>query len=128
MTQHQPKFDDADRIVLEPERKAITGLGRQQWWRKEQEGTAPKRIKLGARRVGWLLSELLAWRGERVALRAAGAPETATSPPRHPRPAEAPAPAVDRMAPPARSPIASAKVLPDSRERLRRRRKAGSAP
>jgi prophage regulatory protein len=58
--------------VLEPEREAITGYGRNTWWKKEQEGTVPKRIKLGPRRVGWLLSELEAWVRQRAAMRDAG--------------------------------------------------------
>ena len=65
-------FDPADRIVREEERYAITGFGRQHWWRMERLGTVPRRIKLGPRRVGWLLSELLAWREGRAALRDQG--------------------------------------------------------
>jgi prophage regulatory protein len=62
-------WSPAERIVLEPEREAITGYGRQWWWQLELKGEVPKRIKLGRRRVGWLESELLAWRAARIAER-----------------------------------------------------------
>ena len=55
-----------DRIVFEPERALITGYCRNWWWKFEQEGSVPKRIKLGPKRVGWLLSELQAWLRERA--------------------------------------------------------------
>ena len=47
---------------------------RQHILRLEKAGNFPKRFKLGARRVGWLLSEIEAWVAERVALRCAPAP------------------------------------------------------
>ncbi len=61
-----------DRIVFEPEREAITGFKRQWYYEKEKKGEVPRRMKLGARRVGWLLSELEAWVRERAAARDAG--------------------------------------------------------
>lgn len=49
-----------DRIVREPERARITGLGRTAWWEAEREGRAPRRRQLGrGGSVGWLESELL---------------------------------------------------------------------
>jgi len=54
-----------DRIVREPERKFITGVGRTLAWSKEKKGLFPKRRKLhedeNSTSVGWLLSELLEW-------------------------------------------------------------------
>ena len=38
--------------------------------RLEKDGKFPKRIKLGANRVGWLLSEVEAWIAKRAAERA----------------------------------------------------------
>ena len=61
-----------DRIVFEPEREAITGFGRQWYYEKEKKGEVPRRIKLGTRRVGWLLSELEAWVRSRAAQRDGG--------------------------------------------------------
>lgn len=37
------------------------GLSRTTIWRKEQDGTFPKKVRLGARAVGWLKSDLDAW-------------------------------------------------------------------
>lgn len=54
-----------DRIVREPERRAITGRARTPWWEDERDGRAPKRVRLGKRAVGWRLSDLQKWiRGE----------------------------------------------------------------
>ena len=54
-----------DRIIREPERRQITGLGRTAWKQREQDGRAPKRRNLSGKAVGWQLSELQAWvRGE----------------------------------------------------------------
>jgi prophage regulatory protein len=38
-------------------------------WRLERKGEFPKRIKLGERRVGWDLDEIMAWIEARKALR-----------------------------------------------------------
>lgn len=50
-----------DRIVREPERKHITGLGRTAWWELERKGEVPRRVVLTGNRVGWRLSELVEW-------------------------------------------------------------------
>ena len=50
-----------DRFVREPERERITALSRQTWWRMERYGKAPKRRRISANGVGWLLSELTDW-------------------------------------------------------------------
>ena len=44
-----------DRIILAPERRQLVPYCDQQIWRKEKDGTFPKRIKLGPHRVGWSL-------------------------------------------------------------------------
>ena len=51
----------SDRFVREPERELITGLSRTTWWRMERYGKAPKRRRISANGVGWLLSELIDW-------------------------------------------------------------------
>ncbi|NMG16741.1 MULTISPECIES: helix-turn-helix transcriptional regulator [Aromatoleum] len=54
-----------DRIVREHERRAITARSRTAWWEDERAGRAPKRLQLGARSVGWRMTDLQAWvRGE----------------------------------------------------------------
>ena len=50
-----------DRIVREPECLNLTGLSRSTRWRREREGTFPKRRRLGPNCSGWLLSEILEW-------------------------------------------------------------------
>jgi prophage regulatory protein len=52
---------DGDRIVLEPERRSLTGVGRSKWYELEVGGQAPARRQVVGRRTGWLYSELLAW-------------------------------------------------------------------
>jgi predicted DNA-binding transcriptional regulator AlpA len=64
-----------DRIVREAERKNITGTGRTTWWEMEKRGEAPLRVELVGGRVGWRLSELLAWVASRQPR--AGKPEAA---------------------------------------------------
>jgi predicted DNA-binding transcriptional regulator AlpA len=61
-----------DRIVFEPERQLITGYSRNWWRKKERTGEAPRRLKLGALRIGWLESELQQWLRDRAAARDAG--------------------------------------------------------
>lgn len=51
------------------------GLSRTTIWRKEREGTFPKRLKLGARAVGWLRSDLEAWLESLKETAMASAPE-----------------------------------------------------
>lgn len=50
-----------DRIVREPERRAITGLGRTKWWELEKSGEAPLRVVITGNRIGWRLSQLQVW-------------------------------------------------------------------
>ena len=50
-----------NRLVREPERRAITGLSRTHWWRLEGQGVVPRRRQIGMNSVGWSLRELLEW-------------------------------------------------------------------
>ncbi len=50
-----------DRIILEKERKQMTGISRTTAWRMEQKGQFPKRRKVSDGLVGWLESELISW-------------------------------------------------------------------
>ena len=70
-----------ERVVREKERAEITGVGRTPWYMMEQQGAAPKRVKLGPRMVGWRESDLQRWIDERFAqidhhVEAAGADRT----------------------------------------------------
>ena len=50
---------------------------RTQLWRKEREGTFPRRVRLGGNRVGYVESELDAWIESLIAQRDAIEPEVA---------------------------------------------------
>lgn len=50
-----------DRIIREAERKFITSISRAQAYQLEKQGCFPKRIQLGNRSVGWLLSDITSW-------------------------------------------------------------------
>jgi len=50
-----------DRIIRLPEVKDITGASETSIWRWEREEEFPKRIKIGARMVGWRKSAVMAW-------------------------------------------------------------------
>ena len=50
-----------DRIVLEKERKQLTGISRSTAWRLEQKGRFPKRRQVSDGLVGWLESEINEW-------------------------------------------------------------------
>jgi predicted DNA-binding transcriptional regulator AlpA len=58
--------------VLEAERQRLTGYSRAWWYHLELKGKVPRRIKLGDRKVGWLLSEIRTWQRERAAIRDIG--------------------------------------------------------
>jgi prophage regulatory protein len=44
-----------------------TGRGRSSIWNDIKAGTFPKPIKLGARSVGWLSADIIAWIEQRIA-------------------------------------------------------------
>ena len=60
-------------IIREPHRRALTGLSRSQWFRLEQAGKAPRRVKLtpDGSAHGWPLNEIEQWVRDRMAERAA---------------------------------------------------------
>ena len=50
-----------ERLMRQNEVIARTGLGRTTVWRKEQEGTFPKRRRITDSTIGWLESEISEW-------------------------------------------------------------------
>jgi prophage regulatory protein len=48
-------------ILREKDVIKFVGKSRTTIWRDEKEGRFPKRVKIGARAVGWLRSDLVAW-------------------------------------------------------------------
>ena len=60
----------AERILKRPEVEARTALSRSTLYAMMAEGQFPKPVKLGARAVGWVESEIAAWLESRKALRA----------------------------------------------------------
>jgi prophage regulatory protein len=59
------------RILLEDEVVALTRLSPVTLWRLERKTAFPRRIKLGAKRVGWIEAEVLGWIAARMSDRAA---------------------------------------------------------
>jgi predicted DNA-binding transcriptional regulator AlpA len=53
--------DDAERIILEAERKRITGVGRSKWYELEAVRQVPERRAIVGNRSGWLYSEIQKW-------------------------------------------------------------------
>ncbi|MBS0905942.1 AlpA family transcriptional regulator [Pantoea dispersa] len=51
----------SERTIREPECRQLTGLCRTTRYLMEKKGQFPARRKIGARAVGWLLSEVNAW-------------------------------------------------------------------
>ena len=49
------------RILRRPAVETTTGLSRSTIYQHMQAGTFPKPIRLGAKAVGWLESEVVAW-------------------------------------------------------------------
>ena len=52
----------ADRLLRLSEVQARTALGRSTIYRKMREGSFPKPLKIGARAVRWIESEIEAWK------------------------------------------------------------------
>lgn len=50
-----------DRVIDRKERRAIIPYSDSHWDRLEARGEVPRRVQLGASRVGWWLSEVMAW-------------------------------------------------------------------
>lgn len=53
------------RIITKKELRLIVPYTPQHIYRLERDGKFPKRIRIGARRVGWRLAEIEAWLNER---------------------------------------------------------------
>ena len=58
---------EPDRIIAETECQRLTSLDRVTRWRLEKRGEFPRRRQLSPGRVGWVLSEILAWQSNRAA-------------------------------------------------------------
>ena len=66
------------RILRLPAVMARTGYSAMTLWRKERDGTFPRRVKLGPNSVGWIESEIERWIESRIAERdAASVPKEA---------------------------------------------------
>jgi prophage regulatory protein len=63
MEEHQAAQVDTwnDRIVMFPEVRAVTGLGRTTIWRMENEGTFPKRFYVSKGMIAWRKSDIERW-------------------------------------------------------------------
>jgi predicted DNA-binding transcriptional regulator AlpA len=56
-----PSLPSEYRILLEAEVAAVTRLNPVTIWRLERKRLFPQRVKLGAKRVGWVEREVLDW-------------------------------------------------------------------
>ena len=61
--------DKQDRFIRLPEVKHLTGLPRASIYQQMAQGTFPRAVPLTTRTVGWLESEILAWKAERIRAR-----------------------------------------------------------
>lgn len=59
-----------ERLIGRDELLRIVPYTMQQIYRKEKDGTFPKRVRIGANRVAWVESEVQAWMDDRLASRA----------------------------------------------------------
>ena len=50
-----------ERMIRPSEIEGVTGLSLTTIWRREHEGTFPRRKQISIRRVGWLSSEVEEW-------------------------------------------------------------------
>lgn len=50
---------ESERLVKDLERQKRTTLSRTETWKREKQGTHPKRVQLSTNSVAWLLSDLL---------------------------------------------------------------------
>jgi prophage regulatory protein len=49
------------RIIGSAELRKLPPFSDAHFWRLEQAGEFPRRVKVGQRRVGWVLEEVLVW-------------------------------------------------------------------
>ena len=68
----KPQPRRTDGIAREAERHEITGVPQSTWRVMQDQGEAPKPVRLGPRSVGWLRAELLAWVDARITERDGG--------------------------------------------------------
>ena len=54
-------IDEGDRIISAAERRELIPYSDMHIWRLEQDDKFPRRIPLGAHRVGWSLREVQEW-------------------------------------------------------------------
>ncbi len=57
------------RVLRLPQVLAVTGLGRSMIYQMEAEGRFPPRVRIGARAVGWVESEVQEWPRRRIEMR-----------------------------------------------------------
>jgi prophage regulatory protein len=62
----KPLRDPSERALPLRQVSQLTGLGRSMIYQMQAEGRFPQRIKLGARAVGWLESEVRDWLATRI--------------------------------------------------------------
>ena len=62
------------RIIGWSELKAIVPYTRQHIHQLERNGHFPRRVRIGANRIGWLVSEIETWLAQRVDARDVAAP------------------------------------------------------
>ena len=55
------ELKDTETIIRLPTVIRLTGLSRSSIYRKMDDGDFPSSVNLGARAIGWLLSEVLEW-------------------------------------------------------------------
>lgn len=59
--QTSPSLTSRDRFVREREAREMSQLSRTSRWRKEREGTFPRRYRISAGLTAYKLSELVEW-------------------------------------------------------------------
>lgn len=52
---------NGDQMIRIRKVRELSGLSTSSIWRREQEGSFPRRRHLGRKAVGWLMSEVLEW-------------------------------------------------------------------
>jgi predicted DNA-binding transcriptional regulator AlpA len=68
-----PPIQRTDGIARESERRTITGVPPSSWYLLQDNGLAPKPVRLGPNSVGWPRQELFDWVEQRVVERDAKA-------------------------------------------------------
>ncbi len=66
---HQTNYSSPSRLITKAELRRIVPYTPQHILRLEKRGMFPRRVQVGANRVGWLLSEIEDWVAARVAER-----------------------------------------------------------